>query len=322
MKPLELSSVAEVWKSALTILEKALDPIGCQVQVWYPWGKDFRGHDLSGSLPPTELPPDLVSPQWARYAGRHWRSLNVAHNQWLISIKSKSGDLAASGRIDLELTSEIQNTFAMLGEFVKMECLLGLTLRILEARAGERTGHWERVRNLSVAVGRKMGMVPRELVDLELTGLLHDIGKIAISATLWEETRPLSPEERRQMETHSAAGAAMIREIPGLDRVAVGVHCHHEAPDGSGYPKGLTAEEIPLNALIVGAVDAFDAMTHYRPYAAERTYKESIQEMMAATGKYDDRVLWALQEVLRSLGILDSYPVSPAHPRYADGPIS
>ena len=320
MKPLELSSVAEVWKTALGMLGASLESMGRELQVWFPWGRVFRGHDAQGYLPPTELPHDLLSPIWSRYAGRSWRSLPVAHGNWLISLKLLQ--TPAPEAQELALPADVVNMLGLLGEVVKMECLLGLTLRILENRAGERIGHWERVRNLCVAVGHRMGLTGRELVDLELSGLLHDIGKVALPAKLWEETRPLSHDERRQMETHSMVGAGMIREIPGMDRVAESVLAHHETPDGHGYPRGLSREEIPLNSLVVGAVDAFDAMTHYRPYAAERTYKDSIAEMMANPEKYDDRVLWALQEVLRNLGILETRPVSPANPRFQEGPLA
>ena len=209
------------------------------------------------------------------------------------------------------LSKEASTTLSLLGEFVKLECLLGLTLRILENRANERTGHWDRVRHLCVAMGKQMKLASRELLELELAALLHDIGKVTLPISLLEESRPLSPAERKQIETHSAIGAGMIREIPGLDRVAECVLYHHEAPDGSGYPKALKCGEIPLNSLIIGAADSFDAMTHYRPYASEQTYKDTIKEMLDHSGKYDDRVLWTLQEVLRNLGILDVHPVSP-----------
>ncbi|MBI3039533.1 HD domain-containing protein, partial [bacterium] len=187
-----------------------------------------------------------------------------------------------------------------------------LTLKTLENRANEAVGHWDRVRNFSVSIGKKMGFFGQGLFELELSGLLHDIGKVALPREILEDSRILSPAERKQIETHSVLGAAMIKEIPGLEKVAESVLCHHESPDGSGYPKGLSASEIPLSALIVGAVDSFDAMTHYRPYAFERTYQESLSELFKLPGKYDDRVLWALQETLKCFGMLDTKPGEPS----------
>ncbi|MBF0547688.1 MAG: HD domain-containing protein [Candidatus Riflebacteria bacterium] len=311
MKPLELSSISEIWKSALQILGQRLVTEGTEPQLWFQWGKVWRGHDSNGVLPPTELPIHLLEAKGAKFAGRQWCSIVTDAMTWLICIKVDN-----HGH-----NSEIKNwnppeaifpTLKLLGEFVRMECLLGLTLRILENRAGEHMGHWDRVRNLALAIGRKLGIAGKEFVELELTALLHDIGKVALPGSILEVSRPLSPAERRQIESHSVIGAGMVREIPGMEKVAEGVLSHHESPDGTGYPKGLTLEDIPLTSLIVGAADAFDAMTHFRPYAAERTYHETLDEMANQRGRYDDRVLWALKEVLKALGIMEIKPISPS----------
>ncbi|NLI76255.1 MAG: HD domain-containing protein [Candidatus Riflebacteria bacterium] len=316
MKPLEMSSIAEVWRSALTIIADSLHGYGQDLQIWFPWGKTWRGHDQKGILPPTDLPADLLKAKGDRFAGRFW----VCHPQggvsWLLCVKPSSPQ--APGLAGWAPTPRDTAALVLLAEFLRLESLLGLAVRVLENRASERQGHWDRVRNLAVTVGRHLGLAPAELVDLEMTALLHDLGKIALPNEILEESRPLTPAERRQVEGHSLVGAAMIREIPGLERVADYVQSHHETPDGTGYPRGLAAGDIPLVSLIVGAVDAFDAMTHYRPYATERTYKESIQEMIAQTGRFDDRVLWALQDVLKRLGILDTHPM--VNPPTTEGP--
>ena len=235
MKPLELSSVAEVWKSALAILDKYLEGEGSSLQLWFPWGKLWRGHDINGILPATDLPGNLVSREGTKFAGRHWHSFKISDTDWLLSLKPKKN---AKLPQPIQVSSEAESALTLLGEFVKLECLLGLTLRILENRASERTGHWDRVRNLCVAIGHQMKLSGRELFDLELAGLLHDIGKVNLPGTLLDELRPLSPAERKQIEAHSAIGAGMIREIPGLERVSEYVLFHHEAPNGIEYPEG------------------------------------------------------------------------------------
>ncbi|MBF0501627.1 MAG: HD domain-containing protein [Candidatus Riflebacteria bacterium] len=306
MKPLELSSVAEIWRSALTILADSLARIGHHPNLWFPWGDKWRGHDSSGNLPPTDLPESLRLANGERFAGRFWSTMSVGDVSWLISIKMENS--AGATAKEWSAMEGVRPTLRLLGEVIKLECLLGLTLRILENRASEHIGHWDRVRHLALAIGKQLGFAERDLVELELIALLHDIGKVALPSALLEVSRPLSLAERRQVETHSTVGAAMIREIPGLERVADGVLAHHEAPDGSGYPKGLTGGDIPLSSLVVGVADTYDAMTHFRPYAAERTYHETLDEMIRKTGKYDHRVLWALQSVLKSLGILETHP--------------
>ncbi len=309
MKPLELSSISEVWKSVLAQLTRSIAQVGSNVQVWFPWGRTWRGQDTRGSLPPTELPAELAATHaGAHYAGRWWKPVPAAGLTWLISFHAAEG--GEKSLPEWKPAAEVESALSLLGEFVRLESLLGLFLKILENRAVEEFGHWDRVRNYCVAIGRNMGLSPRELVDLELAGLLHDIGKVSLPSSLLEERRPLSPAERRQIESHALVGAAMIREIPGLDRVADAVMSHHETPDGSGYPRALRDPEIPLAGLIVSVADSFDAMTHYRPYAAERTYRESIIEMSGRQGKYDERVLWALQQVLKQLGILETRPIA------------
>ncbi|HEY9070805.1 MAG TPA: HD domain-containing phosphohydrolase [Candidatus Ozemobacteraceae bacterium] len=313
MKPLELNSISEVWKTVLTDLKTALAATGSNLQIWFPWGRTWRGQDSRGSLPPTELPAELAAiPAGMHFAGRWWRPITAAGMTWLISFTT-AGDTEKS-LSSWQPGPQIVSALTLLGEFVRLESLLGLFLKVLENRASEEYGHWDRVRNYCVAIGRNMGLSHRELIDLELAGLLHDIGKVSISPALLEERRPLSSAERRQVESHAVVGAAMIREIPGLDRVADAVLSHHENPDGSGYPRGLRDPEIPLAGLIVSVADSFDAMTHYRPYAAERTYRESIDEMGRQQGRYDERVLWALQQVLKQLGILEVRPITAPAP--------
>lgn len=318
MKPLELSSISEVWKSVLSHLTRSFAQVGGDIQVWFPWGRIWRGHDGRGSLPPTELPGELSATHMGiHFAGRWWKTVSAAGLTWLISLRVTGGD--EKKLPEWQMPKEVEMALALLGEFIRLESLLGLFLKVLENRAIEEFGHWDRVRNYCVAIGRNMGLSQRELVDLELAGLLHDIGKVSIPAALLEERRPLSAAERRQVESHAMVGATMIREIPGFDRVADAVLSHHESPDGSGYPRGLRDPEIPLAGLIVSVADAFDAMTHYRPYAAERTYRESIAEMSGRPGKYDERVLWSMQQVLKQLGILEVRPIA-AVPRTNDAP--
>ncbi len=307
MKPLELSCITGIWKSALSRLDENMTDIGSDLQLWFPWGNVWRGHDRNGSLPPTDFPEDLAGGGVSRFGGRFWKSFSLNGTTWLVSIRasrSQSEQMEA-----WELPPEVRNSLHILGDFVRLECLLGLTMKILENQSREHTGHWDRVRNFSVAIGSEMGLPARELADLELAAMLHDIGKVGLPDDLLEMAGPLSPEERKKIEAHSLIGSAMIREIPGMEMISEIVLSHHEAMDGSGYPRAIKAEEIPFGARIVAVADAFDAMTHYRPYAIERTYQESFNELRRETGKYDLEVLAALERVLRRLGILEAKPL-------------
>lgn len=307
MKPLELSCITAIWKSALARLDENMAGIGSDLQLWFPWSGIWRGHDRNGSLPPTDLPEDLAKPGVSRFGGRFWKAFPINGTSWLVSVRAPVS--ATPEMENWELPSHVQESLRILSDFVRLECLLGLTMKILENQSHEHVGHWDRVRNLSVAIGSEMGLSPRELADLELAAMLHDIGKVGLPDELLDMAGPLSPEERKRVESHSLVGSAMIREIPGMEMVAEIVLGHHEAIDGSGYPRGLKFEEIPFGSLVIAVADAFDAMTHYRPYAIERTYHESFDEMKRESGKYSPEVMAALEKVLRRLGILETKPL-------------
>lgn len=307
MKPLELSCITGVWTSAINILGESLDDIGQDLQLWFPWGITWRGHDLRGSLPPTDLPADLVCEGVSRFGGRLWKAVVVNGISWLLSVRAP---ISATPEMESwVIPGKAIESLRMLSDFQSLESLLGLSMKILENQAKEHVGHWDRVRNLSVAIGQQMGLGPRELVEIELAGMLHDIGKVGLPAEILESADRLTPEQKKIIETHSRVGAAMIKEIPGMSKIAAMVLAHHEAPDGSGYPDGRMIDDIPLGALIIAAADSFDAMTHYRPYAIERTYLQSFNEMNSQQGKFAPEVMIALEAVLRRLGIIDAKPL-------------
>jgi len=307
MKPLELSCIAGVWNTSLGILNETLQGIGSDLQLWFPWGGTWRGRDLDGGLPPTDFPDDLTGPGVSRFGGRFWKTFSVNGTGWLISVRAPNS--ATPEMATWELPEKAAESLKMLSDFVRLECLLGLTMKILENQSRENIGHWDRVRHLSVAIGCELGLSPREVADLEVAALLHDIGKVGLPDELLELAGPLEEEDRKKVEAHSLIGSAMIREIPGMEMIAEIVLGHHEAIDGSGYPRGLKHEEIPFGSLIIAVADSFDAMTHYRPYATERTYLESYNEMRGEKGKFSPEVLAALERVLKKLGILDSKPL-------------
>ncbi|MDD3146500.1 MAG: hypothetical protein PHD82_04280, partial [Candidatus Riflebacteria bacterium] len=159
MKPLELSCITGVWKTALGILDENMAGIGSDLQLWFPWGAVWRGHDRNGSLPPTDLPDDLVKDGMSRFGGRFWKSFSLNGTSWLLSVRAP---ISASPVMESwEMPAQAEESLRMLGDFVRLECLLGLTMKILENQAREHVGHWDRVRNLSVAIGSEMSLSTR-----------------------------------------------------------------------------------------------------------------------------------------------------------------
>ncbi|MFQ5511777.1 MAG: HD-GYP domain-containing protein [Candidatus Krumholzibacteriia bacterium] len=136
----------------------------------------------------------------------------------------------------------------------------------LDANDPYTHGHSYRVSRYALRLGRAMGLSSRDLEILEYSALLHDIGKIAIRKEILHKAGKLSDEERRSLSTHPTIGADIVENLKFLKEAAVLVRCHHEQPDGKGYPVGLKGDEIPIGSRILLCADAFDAMTSDRPY--------------------------------------------------------
>jgi HD-GYP domain-containing protein (c-di-GMP phosphodiesterase class II) len=118
--------------------------------------------------------------------------------------------------------------------------------------------------------------------------LLHDIGKIGIPDAILLKPGPLTPEEWKIMRTHPEIGKRVIENIPFLRGAVPIVYSHHEKWDGSGYPRGLRADEIPVGARIFSVVDAFDAMTFDRPYSKAISFDAAKAELKRCAGAHFD----------------------------------
>jgi len=117
---------------------------------------------------------------------------------------------------------------------------------------------------------------------------LHDIGKLAISDGILLKPGALTDEECRVMQQHAQIGYDLVKGIPFLAEAAEIIYAHHERWDGSGYPRGLTTEEIPVGARIFAVADTFDAMTSDRPYRRALPFKASQEVIEGGAGKQYD----------------------------------
>ena len=170
----------------------------------------------------------------------------------------------------------------------------------LEARDPNTGNHSARVAKLGVRVGREMGLNQAELYEIHLGGLLHDVGKIGIPDSILLKPGGLTGEEYAIMKTHSALGARILAGIPGLEAVSEIVLCHHEMPDGRGYPRGLKGEEIPLGARIVAVCDTYISMAENRPYRQGRSLDKVMREIRRVAGRQlDPQVVDTLEALIR-----------------------
>lgn len=130
--------------------------------------------------------------------------------------------------------------------------------------------------------------------DLALLATLHDIGKIAIPEGIIIKPGNLSPEEWELIWKHPEIGYRIAGSSPELAPIAEAILAHHEWWDGSGYPRGLKGEEIPLISRIISIVDAYDVMTHGRPYKEAVGQEESLQELQGKAGTQFDPILTSM----------------------------
>lgn len=163
----------------------------------------------------------------------------------------------------------------------------------IDAKSSWTAGHSERVTKYAVMLGRELGLDKRELRDLELTGLLHDVGKLATFDAILDKKERLTAEEYAAIKQHPVRGAELLGPIKQLKHIVPAIQHHHECYDGSGYPDGLRDEGIPGMARILAIADAFDSMTGWRPYRKTFTQREAIEELRRCSGMQFDPALVA-----------------------------
>lgn len=160
--------------------------------------------------------------------------------------------------------------------------------RALDLRDNETEGHSRRVTNMVINIASRLKMSDSELVHVRRGALLHDIGKVGIPDSILLKPGSLSPEEWVIMKTHPQLACDLLSPIEYL-RPALDIpYCHHEKYDGSGYPRGISGEEIPLAAHIFAVVDVYDALTSDRPYRKAWTAGKALELIRSESGKHFD----------------------------------
>ncbi len=162
-------------------------------------------------------------------------------------------------------------------------------------------GHSARVALYAREIAQSMGYTTEEANKLYRIGMLHDVGKVIIPETILNKKGRLTDTEYGIMKKHTTAGSIILEEITSFPDIAIGAKDHHERMDGHGYPKGLTAPEIPLNARIIAVADTFDAMNSTRSYRHTMPREKIISELEKAKGtQLDPQVTEILLQLIRS----------------------
>jgi putative nucleotidyltransferase with HDIG domain len=235
----------------------------------------------------------------------------------LILGSKESGEKFAQDELDFfaALASDVAMAIRNAQLFTELELELGKKQKLfihttialsaaIDAKDHYTRGHTARVTNLSLEIAKRFLQKNKKeldikfLEDVNIAGLLHDIGKIGIPESILNKQGPLNEEEKKRMHEHTLIGVTILQPIRELDQAILGVKYHHERYDGTGYPDGLKGEQIPLIALIISAADAFDAMITDRPYRRALSKKEAMEEIKRGIGgQFDPEVASLLLEL-------------------------
>jgi putative two-component system response regulator len=223
------------------------------------------------------------------------RVRNLLETRFLhLALRDHNRDLEERVR---ERTAELEEAHAE---------ILARLARAAEYRDDETGEHTRRVGRLSGAIAQELELDPEEVSLLLRVAPLHDVGKIGIPDDILLFPGPLTPEHMKIMRSHTEIGGNLMAGsgIPLLDLAEEIARTHHERWDGSGYPEGLSGEEIPIAGRIVAVADSFDALSHTRPYQPAWAVEDAWSEIARKAGSdFDPEVVEAFKAVLRSTGL-------------------
>jgi len=209
-------------------------------------------------------------------------------------------------QVEAELALANRNLKMRTSDLVERQRMLFISMvkslvSALEAKDFYTRHHSARVTEFSLKIARHMGFGERELDDLELAGLLHDVGKIGIPENILNKPGPLTGEEYKAIKDHPVFGESILKPVVELTQIAKIVRCHHERYDGKGYPDGLKGLEIPLGARIMTVADSYDAITSKRPYRGEESHHFAVKEIIRCSGsQFDPEVIQHFIEVAKT----------------------
>jgi putative nucleotidyltransferase with HDIG domain len=201
---------------------------------------------------------------------------NVVYKQNLEDVVRARTELLHHAMLDLERSYDI--TLEALGD-------------ALDLKDSETEGHSKRVTAYTIALSRAMGLSSEQVKVIARGAFLHDIGKMAIPDAILRKPAKLSGGEQTVMREHCERGYNIVRKIPFLAEAAEIVYSHQEFYNGTGYPRGLRGEQIPLGARIFALADTLDAITSDRPYREARTFDIARQEILRCSGSQFDPAL-------------------------------
>jgi putative nucleotidyltransferase with HDIG domain len=218
-----------------------------------------------------------------------------------------AGDITValkSLRLEKELETSLASMKKVLGETVEAIAYMS------EMRDPYTAGHQRRVAKLASAVAREMGMAEEQVEGIRVSGFLHDVGKIVVPAEILSKPGRINEAELSLIRTHSSVGYEILKLLEFPWPVAKAVLQHHERRDGSGYPGGLTAEVLTVEAEILAVSDVVESMASRRPYREALGIDKALDEISEKKGTlYNPQVVDACLRLFRDKGFQLDEPV-------------
>ena len=279
-----------------------VDPMGKQptvVKVWTPL-HTTRGGVVGAAE--VALDDSVVTQIIDDTRGTVWLAVGIVFGVlWLVlavlvrgasaRLRMQNEDLAARSHDLADTSRELESTL--------LETIETLNAAV-EARDPYTAGHSQRVRRVSLAIGRELRLPARQLGALATAALFHDIGKIGMPDSILTKPEKLDRAEAAIMREHVTRGAEIVSRISSLKDSVPAIRHHHERWDGLGYPDRLTGTDIPVEAAIIAIADSWDAMTTDRPYAVALDVEEAMLQIHAGRGKqFNPAVVDAFLSVAR-----------------------
>ncbi|MFH1676431.1 MAG: HD domain-containing phosphohydrolase, partial [bacterium] len=231
------------------------------------------------------LPPDIAIGELRKFAGIQFNPGHVGILMVLIKEAGveKYADLDDDGKGILKDETKKHKEFSRLTG-ARIIGIFDLFSRIIDARHKYTRGHSRRVANLVKEIGRELGFESEEIFKLEIAGLLHEAGKVAVSSAIVDKAGKLTDNEIRIMQKYPLVSEQIVTSIDSVSDLGPVVRHQHERFDGSGYPDGLSGDKIPIFSRIIAVADTYDAMASNRAYRRALPLERILKEMQKDFG--------------------------------------
>jgi PAS domain S-box-containing protein/putative nucleotidyltransferase with HDIG domain len=252
---------------------------------------------MAGEIEPVEYYENSVLTRSGEERIIAWHNTILRDNGKVFGTLSSGEDITERRRAEKEL----RQSFERLGR--SLEGVITALVSAIEMRDPYTAGHQRRVTQLACAIAREMNLSGEEIEAIRMAGLIHDVGKISIPSEILSKPSRLSDIEWGMIQAHSQVGYDLLKVVEFPWPVAQIVLQHHERVNGSGYPQGLSAEEIMLEARVLAVADVVEAMASHRPYRPARGVDTALEEISQNRGiLYDPEVVDACLKLFAEKG--------------------